>query len=217
MSLPDLLLPDDLSKKDFTEANCEDIVNKLDPREISRYSAIFGLEADQAKESNNFKKYTVLFLLSVIAFPVINFNQEPFDFNYYAKIDVYTQERGEPDARKFINKYLNILKDWAPEINDVELRARVTDFIWLENHDQKMAKLAVDSYLKSAENFEAPVLRWNLCYTRIKRAKGLAWEINYHFDDIVAYIETLLEKYKDKDEDPASLFHTKLMELLQDY
>jgi len=224
MSLPDLLLPDDLSKKDFAESNYEEVINKLARKEIKGYSSIFWSEAQKAKESEDFKKYTVFTLISVIAFPALKFDQEPFKFDFYAVVDLCTKIEGESEARKLINSYLNILEDWVRDITDTELRARVSDFIWLENHDRIMAKLAVDSYLESAKNLvdsylesaknlEDPV-HWNLGFTRIKRAIGLAQEINYHFDAIVAYIEEILDKYTGK---VPSLLPAKLMKLLQDY
>jgi rubrerythrin len=213
MPLPNLLLPDDLSKKDFAESNYEEVINKLDRKEIREYSSIFWSEAQKAKESEDFKKYTVFTLISVIAFPTLKRDQEPFKFDFYAVVDLYKKIEGESEAIKLIISYLNILEDWVRDITDTELRARVTDFIWLENHDRIMAKLAVNSYLKSAKNLEDPV-HWNLCFTRIKRAIGLAQEINYHFNDVVAYIEEILDKYAGK---VPSLLSAKLMKLLQDY
>jgi hypothetical protein len=104
------------------------------------------------------------------------------------------------------------LNNWASEISDAELQARVADVLWTKKRKYQMAQLAVDSYLKSADILEHPE-HWTSCVDRIERAIRLAKQINYNVDTVVAHIESVLDN--NNGEDPL-LLSARLMEFLQD-
>lgn len=196
-----MLLPNiSLSKEDFATSNWENIVNGCDKKNNEHYAMLFLAKADEAKLPSELKTQAIFTLLAGITFPQLNPDpsNEPF---------------AQTDFINSINDgYLNALKDWASEITDAELRARIADLIWLKKRDFRMAQLAVDSYLESAQNLGQPT-HWRACINRIERAMRLARQLNYHFDNVVTCIELILAKYQD--EDP-SLLWAKLMLLLQD-
>jgi hypothetical protein len=196
-----MLLPNiSLSKEDFATSNWENIVNGCNEKKNENYAMLFLAKADEAKLASEVKKQAIFTLLAGITAPSLSpdTSNEPF---------------GQTDFINSINDgYLNALKDWASEINDAELRARIADLIWLKKRDFSMVQLAIDSYLKSAQNLGNPT-HWRACINRIERAMRLARQLNYHFDNVVACIELILTKYQD--EDP-SLLWARLMQLLQD-
>ncbi|MEH2061995.1 MAG: DUF4209 domain-containing protein [Nostoc sp.] len=110
---------------------------------------------------------------------------------------------------------LDFLAEIVGEVSDPELQARIADILWTSKRRDyyKMAQLAVTDYLKSASELEDPE-KWTFCFARIERALWLARKINYKFEDVVAHIETVLERCNG--EDPKFL-SAKLMELLQEY
>ena len=164
------------------------------------YAMLFLPKADEAKLANERKNQAVFTLLAGITAPPLSPDpsNEPF---------------AQTDFINSINDgYLNALKDWASEITDAELRARIADLLWLKKRDFSMAQLAVDSYLESAQNLGNPT-HWRACINRIERAMRLARQLNYHFDNVVACIESILTKYQDGD---PSLLWARLMQFLQD-
>lgn len=196
-----MLLPNiSLSKEDFATSNWENIVNGCNKKNNEDYAMLFLTKADEAKLASELKNQAIFTLLAGITSPPLSPDpsNEPF---------------AQTDFINSINDgYLNALKDWSLEITDAELRARIADLIWLKKRDFRMAQLAVDSYLESAQNLGNPT-HWRACINRIERAMRLARQLNYHFDNVVACIELILTKYQD--EDP-SLLWARLMQLLQD-
>lgn len=98
-------------------------------------------------------------------------------------------------------------------ISDPEIKARIADVIWVAKRDVQMAELAVNAYLKSANALESPD-DWGACADRIERATQLAASLGNNrepFDQVIAHIEHILDKYGGED----SLFlSAKMMELL---
>jgi hypothetical protein len=199
MSLPDI----PLSKEDFVQLKCEDIVNKCDRRKCRHYNMPFWKKSQEAETSGNTKSQVALALLSGITSPALKPESEHEPFAYMGFINSIS------DA------HLDALKDWTSDILDAELRARVADILWVRKRDHFMAQLAIDSYLESASHLENPE-HWPSCFDRIERAIRLSRQSNqkHHFTKVVAYIEAVLDKYNG--EDPLFL-SAKLMELLQEY
>ena len=195
-----MLLPNiSLSKEDFAASNWENIVDRCDKKNNEEYTTLFLKKADEAKLADELENHAVFTLLAGITSLTLtpDSNNEPLKQTEFTNaID---------------DKYLNTLTDWVSEVTDAELRARIEDFIWLKKHNFRMAQIAVDSYLKSAQNLES-LPQCRAYFNRIKRAWHLAQQINYHFNDVIAYIELVLTKYQDGN---PSLLFAKLMKLLQ--
>lgn len=213
------LLEISLSKKDFAESNWQDVVDRASPKDINRYASLFSAKAQEAK-LNNLKKYAVFTLLAVVSAPPLQFDQDPDPLNYLDQTTEPLDYFGYCDNNEgieLIYNHLNILEDWASEISDAELRARIAEFVWFFSEEPSiipfaMPKLAVDSYLESAKNLEN-LGEWDLWFTKVKRAVHLAWDISYHFPKVIAYIEEILNKYEGEDSFSLS---NKLEELLQE-
>lgn len=199
MSLPDI----PLSKEDFIKLKCEDIVNKCDKRACRHYNVPFWKKSQEAEILGNTEAQVALALLAGITAPALKPESEHEPFAYMDFINSIS------DA------HINVLKDWASDISDAELRARVADVLWVRKRNYLMAQLAIDSYLKSASDLEDPE-HWTLCVNRIERATRLSRKSNqkHHFTKVVTHIEAVLDNYNG--EDPLFL-SARLMELLQEY
>lgn len=198
MSLPDI----SLSKDDFAQSGWEDVINGIPEKDCWRYPHEFLRKADASSDA---KTKEALTLLAGLTFPALKSEQSDDEpFAYMAFIN------------NINDQYLSVLKEWASEISDPELQARIAHILWFRKRDFQMAQLAIEAYLKSAENLEDPE-HWSLYFSRIEQAVNLAAILgkkNQHFANVIAYIESILDKYNG--EDPLFL-SAKLMEILQKY
>lgn len=100
-------------------------------------------------------------------------------------------------------EHLELLKQFAEEIKDPELRARVADILWYLRVDRafQFAELAVDAYLEAVTRFnrvEAHVDRG----LRIERALQIAARLGINgskFASTIAFIETELKNMNEAD------------------
>ena len=77
-------------------------------------------------------------------------------------------------ADDFSAAHLDTLLALIPEIMDSELRARIADILWYRRRGgYQIARLAVQSYLDSAQLLEDP-RNWTQCFDRVERAIQLA-------------------------------------------
>ena len=111
---------------------------------------------------------------------------------------------------------LDVLEEIASLVKDAEVRARITDVLWVKRRHYAMAEMAIDAYLESAARLEDPE-HWPACTRRIERATRIAVSLGAQskgFAQVFAHIETILEKYKG--EDPLFL-SAKMMHLLLEF
>jgi hypothetical protein len=109
---------------------------------------------------------------------------------------------------------LTILRGLLPEVSDPELRARITDVLWLREGDHLMAETAVESYLKSSSRL-AKMAKWHPFLESVKRATNLARSLKNPnlLAKCVAFIESFLDDSGDGGDSAAAV----LMELLQEF
>lgn len=201
----DLLLTNTpLSKDDFVNCNCEEVVENSDQKTCPSYSRVFGNKSQEAEQAGNTKLQIALAILSGITFPALTSESTEQPFHYMEVINNLSEE------------YLTVLENWVSDLSDYELKARVADILWIRNKRKyKMAQTAIDSYLESAKLLEHPE-HWSLSVDRIERAIRLAYKSNQkaYIQKVVAHIESVLSKYDG--EDPLFL-SAKLMQLLQEF
>lgn len=188
-----------LSVENFALSGWERVINTCEKKKCNSYRMPFWRKAEEEKNLGNLANCAVFSILSAITSLHLNSESNDEAFHNLEIID------GIED------KHLDVLNDWAWEISDAELRSRIADVLWTKKRKYKMAQLAVDSYLKSAEILEHPQ-HWTSCVSRIERAVRLASKINYHLENVLKHIESVLDRYEGKD---SLLLSAKLMELLQ--
>ena len=187
-----------LTKEDFINSGCKEVVNSSERKECLSYHMTFWNKAKQAEAVVNIREQIVFEILAFVTGAAINpeLNDEFFG-------EVFSN---------LAEEYLNFLTEIAPEISDPELQARVADILWVKNGNYQMAQLAVEAYLESAKQLEDPQ-KWTHCVDRIERSLRLARKINYKPEIVIEYIDEVLNRYQG--EDPLWL-SIKLHELLQD-
>ena len=187
-----------LTKQDFINSGCKEVVNSSERKECLSYHMTFWNKAKQAEAVVNIREQIVFEILAFVTGAAINpeLNDEFFG-------EVFSN---------LAEEYLNFLTEIAPEISDPELQARVADILWVKNGNYQMAQLAVEAYLESAKQLEDPQ-KWTHCVDRIERSLRLARKINYKPEIVIEYIDEVLNRYQG--EDPLWL-SIKLHELLQD-
>jgi len=195
-----------LNKEDFLNSGWQDTIEKCGISKGWRdYSAAFHKKAHDSKNNGNSREQKVFELLERITFPMIPANGE--------------KDRPLSSLESLTEEQLNFLVEIVPEISGSkfsELQARITDVLWIkkypQNNPRRMAQLAIDAYLKSAEILEDPK-EWSHCFDRIERAFYLAYEIKDQKKQakVIDHIESVLDYHNGED---SLWLSAKLMELL---
>ena len=98
-------------------------------------------------------------------------------------------------------EYLELLKQFADEIRDPELRARVADILWTLRIDKgfQFGELAVDAYLEAVNRFDR-VEAYSDRALRIERALQIAAKLDrkgQKYTKTICFIEVELKEMKD--------------------
>lgn len=201
-----------LSLEDFRQVDWEKIVEQCDRKDCASYSHHFFDAAKAARDEATVIQHVYEFLGHVTS-PMLKSesDNEPF-----TPVAVMADGSRSSIPKDFSEQQLTLLKEIASSIQDSELRARIADILWERKRDFKMAQLAVNSYLKSAQRLE-DAEHWVLPFQRIQRASRIAVRLGKNNDfltNVIDYVKSLLAKYQAQD---PLYFSAKLMRLLQEY
>lgn len=192
-----------LGKTDFDEVNWQEVISKCKKKDCLCYCTRFNSRAEEEKSNSNLKNLAIFSLLSIVTMPILGKKrEEPFSSGYlFDSID---------------DNYLEVLKELVPGILDAEMKARISDILWIRKKDPSYATIAVDSYIGSSEILENPE-DFMSSFIRLNRAVNLAASIGKRselFDNTIDYIETILKRNSGEDKKFHSIY---LMELLQEF
>ena len=187
-------------------------LTKCDKRNCHNYYSAFNKLAKSAQEQAS-DDLPVLAMLSAVT--SMHFRSENTHEPYGAMKEFEDRRTAIPDD--ITDESLDALTEWLPEITDSELKSRIADLLWLRRRNPEHAHLAISSYIDSAKSQEDPE-HWTACAERIERALRIAAMFRRHkpegFNNVVSYIEEILERYDGSD--PLFL-SIKLMRLLSDF
>jgi hypothetical protein len=201
------------AKEDFDQCSWQEVITSSEKKDCKAYVSLLSQKAKEAEEQGDNKSQAVFALLYHICSLMLKLDtpNEPF-----APMLIFADRRSAI-IDDFNEAHLKVLEEIASSINDAELRARIADILWYKRKGgYKMAELAIQSYIESANILEDPRSSVD-CFHRIERAAQLAVSLgknNQPFKDVIKHIESVLDKYNG--EDPMFL-SAKLMELLQEY
>ena len=195
--------------QDFHDCDWRQVITQAKSKDCLEYNSLFLSKAREAEQEGETKKHLVYRLLGDITslFMRSDNYKEPFGPM------MVMHDKRSAILDDFSEGELAALKGLVSEIEDAELRARVTDVIWIRKRDHVMAEAAIDSYLESAMALEDPD-QWPRSFDRIERAFRLASSLGKttgHMDKVIQHIEKVIDKYQGIDR----LYLTeKLMTLL---
>jgi hypothetical protein len=199
-----------LLKSDFDICDWQQVIAQCDQKECRLYSRLFFEQAGKAEEAANTKAQEIFALLGGIA--SLNFTLDNKEAPFAPAV-VW-----KDGSRSFIvddltDEHLKVLTEVIPQVTDPEMRARMTDVLWVKARNFRMACLAVDAYLASATALEKAE-QWVQAVQRVERALQLAATLgknNQYFPKTIQYIENFLDSYEGK---VPLFFSVELMELL---
>jgi hypothetical protein len=199
-----------LKKDDFVRSRWEDMIASCPDKECQRYSAIF--RAKEAEASGDAQARAVFALLGAVA--SFNLNGDSVDEPFTPALVFQNSRSASPDD--ITDAQLEVLREVVAEARDPEMRARIADLLWVRKRDFRMAELAIESYLDSADVLKSSK-SWLARAEKLERAVNLAASLGRNtprFDRVISHIETALNETGDHD---ARLLSLRLMSLLQKY
>lgn len=195
--------PITLAKEDFDEAHWQDVIAEITPKDCHHYYRPLLQESGEAHRRGDERAAHVFRLLGTLA-------------ALHLEAGAYEHPFANRDILDGVDIPYDLLAEVAAGVTDPELRARISDFLWVERRLFPMGQLAIRSYLEAAQNLEDTV-RWVPFYVRIERAVEL-WATlggprNPNLPDVISYIERKLDTYNGEDPE---ILSAKLMQLLQE-
>jgi hypothetical protein len=190
----------------------QDAIAYCHERTCYEYSRSFFDAAQKAKEVGDETRRSFLLMLGFVTSLRLDSSARSAPFSSPAghrPVDGSILNELGPD-------HVKVLKALTNDEIDPELRARISDVLWVKEHDHRTAEQAIDSYLKSASNLEDPK-HWPPCVERIERALRLAAQLGMtgtQFLKAVAHVESVLDRYRCEDE---LFLSRRLMSLLVEF
>src|SRR3990172_4751575 len=175
-----------LSKADFDACNWQQVIENCPQKECFNYNQLFFGKAKEADANGDSKNYELFTLLT--AATAFSLRSDSID-------DVYGSSARVLDD--VLDSHLETLRDIVSAVKDAEMRARIADLLWVKKREFRMAELAIEAYLESANLLEDPD-HWSTCAERIERATRLAVSLgssNKRFKQVFSHIENVLDKY----------------------
>ncbi|MBE3119123.1 MAG: hypothetical protein IMZ50_10260, partial [Candidatus Atribacteria bacterium] len=201
-----ILTVDDLSISDW-----ESLIRELPEKTCNRYCEAFHAAAKAARDRGEQKLQQILTIFGSITSMMLQPAEKDELF-----VPMITLADGNRTAiiSDFTEQQFDAFRAWLPNCHDAELKARIADVIWTQNHQGnfQVAETAVESYLASGEHLllgEFPYLG----IQRITRSLHLAASLGRRskwFPKIIEHIEELIERYAKEYAD----FTVEFMELL---
>lgn len=180
---------------DFARYSWEDVLEQTDFKECYHYSTAFHLRTQEAEASGDSLAHEVFTFLSEITSNIMQLKEQA---------DPLAGAKAHLDMLS--DAHLDILRGLVAA-SDPEMRARIADILWVCKRDtdrtrpSEMAKIAIKSYLQSAETLE-DIKNWMNCADRIERAAQLALPIDGKKDTtmrclVVSHVDNLITRYID--------------------
>lgn len=206
----------ELNIENFKQIDWEKIIDRCERKDCSSYYFRFNDAIKEAKDEARVIQDVYEFLKHITSLMLHSeSDNKPFRPSFVAANGFRSTM-----PEDFSDQQLALMKELVPTIQDADLRARIADILWERTRGEKkrdfqIVKLAIKSYLESAQLLEHPEY-WPLSFHRIERAFRLALRLGKDNDllkSVVNHMENLLDKYKPEDQ---IFFSTKLMRLLQE-
>ncbi len=198
-----------VSVDDFHGFDWQSLVAQESERTCEKYQQVFGAAVDNVELMS---QKNALALLSALCSMMLDPDSDDQPFKPWFEI---AGRRGFI-VDDFTDNQIGVLGQLAPDITDPELRARVSDAVWIRKRDFRLAEISVRAYLQSASNLDQSEHRF-FFPERVTRAIGLAASLGKGelFNEVIGFIESSIQRHVEiEDWDFA---YPQLMELLISY
>lgn len=199
-----------LSADEIRSYPWQELLNAQPTKECDSYDGVFLKAAKERGDAGDPLGERIYSFLYVIA---------SFHPTYDNRMAPYRSMRIDPDGTRSLNPSdltktdLDALSGIVQEIQDPEFRARVADVLWGCRKDYKMAQLAIQAFLESAQNLKTD----DLCppyVERLDRAAQLAGKKGFKAQctNVVAAVEAGIREFENNPK--SGLLCARLMRLL---
>jgi hypothetical protein len=185
------------------------VLAKCDVPDCSRYSSALFSAATAAKEKSEFGAYRALRFLGHLTSMALSLDTPATPLVAYARMGTSRTAALED----FDAAALQAVREFRHDVQEPELRARLSDVLWLGMRDHAAAADAPPAYLAAAHALFTD--HWTVAIKRVERAAQIAANIGRSdlFDGAIAAVEQLLAAADPTDGYSAA----KLMQLLLGY
>jgi hypothetical protein len=161
-----------LTKADFDAVQWEaDLASAKDPT-CFEFCGLLKAKLDEAKANNQKKRehvYALIHAACSLSLELAN-RKQPF------RPAVVFEAMRSAAVEDFSPSDSSVLGEIATSIKDPEVRARVSDLLWVICRDFRMARLAIPAYVESAKRLEG-LPRSRMFVERFHRAVQLTWMV----------------------------------------
>lgn len=213
-----------LTSSEFHKINYESIIADAQSRDCTWYYFKFEKQRKLVQESEDQDHLEALVLFQMITSFGFNLQDKKNPLDHMTP---WTDENGDRTGTghpsQLSPEQLIYLSEVFEQINDVELKARIADILWIRRHKKEIkrpidwAHLAVESYLQSAQLLLVPE-NWYESKQRCERAIQIALQLKgageEHIKNIVESIEGFLSSYTTVDKNEVKAM---FMALLAEY
>lgn len=184
----------ELSPSADTIRNCgwREVLNRLPDRAFLNYSTAFFVAAQEASEAGDAESEQALAVLGAACSMYYDENdaQEPL------KPMVVTANGRTAALSDFESQHLDPLSEVLLELDDLPLRARISDLLWIRRREPAAARVAASDYLDLAKASIDPE-NWVESYEALRRAAQIATllgKTSVERAAVAGYATELLEK-----------------------
>jgi len=198
-----------LTSSEFHKINYESIIAGAQSRDCTWYYFEFEKQRKLAQASEDQEHIEALALFQRITSFRLNLQDKKNPLDHMTPwTDENGNRTGTGHPSQLSPEQLIYLSEILEKINDVELKARIADILWIRRHENETkrpidwAYLAVETYLQSAQILLVPE-NWYESKQRCERAIQIALQLKgageAHIKNIVQSIEGFLSSYSTVD------------------
>jgi hypothetical protein len=193
---------------DFNRCAWAEVIEAAADKECAHYAEDFRKKIEDTTDGISKAIYETFY-------HVCSFRFVPSDSNEPFK-PMMTMSDGRRSAipEDFDDDMLNSLRLLGASVDDAELRARLSDLLWVRKRDHKLAVIALEAYLESASLLESRSSLFS-SFERIERALRLAKMLNKQ--EVIQKIKSLIEEFLDRRSEQEPLQCAGLIRLLKEF
>lgn len=194
-----------LTRANFDELNWEDTIRDIPSQECRDFYRPLFHKSREHQDLMEFEAARVYLILGNIA--ALYLSTPPYEYPF-------SNQDMLPFLQQITDEEWEILNQITPSVQIAEMRARLADYLWVEQRAFPMAQLAISAYLESANKLKNAEW-WTEPFERIERAKDIWLSVagvrNRSVENVAQFIEDLLDELDAEDE---GIFSAKLMQSL---